>query len=127
MIRRPPRSTLFPYTTLFRSREHDLISLTEAIRGQTVHVNGGLRIDVLMSGIVTFEEAGQSFVGHSSYPFTLIVLADGSTEISQAFTSVARGDQGDVAVLHVTAHGTFLAGGTLVMEFAIVHQSCTSA
>src|SRR3712207_8965196 len=24
MIRRPPRSTLFPYTTLFRSRHHDL-------------------------------------------------------------------------------------------------------
>src|SRR5438270_3108531 len=24
MIRRPPRSTLFPYTTLFRSRQHDL-------------------------------------------------------------------------------------------------------
>src|SRR5256885_9428969 len=23
MIRRPPRSTLFPYTTLFRSRHHD--------------------------------------------------------------------------------------------------------
>src|SRR2546427_6297028 len=23
MIRRPPRSTLFPYTTLFRSREND--------------------------------------------------------------------------------------------------------
>src|SRR3989441_9946341 len=25
MIRRPPRSTLFPYTTLFRSREHRLL------------------------------------------------------------------------------------------------------
>ena len=25
MIRRPPRSTLFPYTTLFRSRVKDLI------------------------------------------------------------------------------------------------------
>src|SRR5260370_29819660 len=24
MIRRPPRSTLFPYTTLFRSWEHDI-------------------------------------------------------------------------------------------------------
>src|SRR2546429_6718648 len=24
MIRRPPRSTLFPYTTLFRSPEHEL-------------------------------------------------------------------------------------------------------
>src|SRR5260221_5359085 len=26
MIRRPPRSTLFPYTTLFRSRERDGIA-----------------------------------------------------------------------------------------------------
>src|SRR3712207_9271994 len=26
MIRRPPRSTLFPYTTLFRSREGDAVS-----------------------------------------------------------------------------------------------------
>src|SRR3989441_12058417 len=29
MIRRPPRSTLFPYTTLFRS--HGALALTEAI------------------------------------------------------------------------------------------------
>src|SRR2546430_15637786 len=28
MIRRPPRSTLFPYTTLFRSREVDFTALT---------------------------------------------------------------------------------------------------
>src|SRR2546429_9652620 len=27
MIRRPPRSTLFPYTTLFRSRVQDLLGL----------------------------------------------------------------------------------------------------
>src|SRR2546426_4652173 len=27
MIRRPPRSTLFPYTTLFRSKEYDLKKL----------------------------------------------------------------------------------------------------
>src|SRR5260370_32626734 len=27
MIRRPPRSTLFPYTTLFRSIDHDLTGL----------------------------------------------------------------------------------------------------
>src|SRR2546430_11242994 len=26
MIRRPPRSTLFPYTTLFRSDRHELIA-----------------------------------------------------------------------------------------------------
>src|SRR2546426_6978308 len=41
MIRRPPRSTLFPYTTLFRSRRrtfhvHDrshLLALREPVRG----------------------------------------------------------------------------------------------
>src|SRR2546427_2115708 len=31
MIRRPPRSTLFPYTTLFRSRQHP--ARVEARRG----------------------------------------------------------------------------------------------
>src|SRR2546426_12309861 len=29
MIRRPPRSTLFPYTTLFRSHEHLLLTARE--------------------------------------------------------------------------------------------------
>src|SRR2546421_9504090 len=29
MIRRPPRSTLFPYTTLFRSRDIEIILKTE--------------------------------------------------------------------------------------------------
>src|SRR5688572_32738250 len=29
MIRRPPRSTLFPYTTLFRSRRHESCRLDE--------------------------------------------------------------------------------------------------
>src|SRR5687768_18147536 len=27
MLRRPPRSTLFPYTTLFRSRQHVVLDL----------------------------------------------------------------------------------------------------
>src|SRR3712207_6846898 len=35
MIRRPPRSTLFPYTTLFRS--HRLIALNE-VGGDPTHV-----------------------------------------------------------------------------------------
>src|SRR5438105_5678513 len=32
MIRRPPRSTLFPYTTLFRSGHHDPYLLARALR-----------------------------------------------------------------------------------------------
>src|SRR5260370_29757067 len=33
MIRRPPRSTLFPYTTLFRSVEGGLLDLSPAVAG----------------------------------------------------------------------------------------------
>src|SRR5256885_4814840 len=37
MIRRPPRSTLFPYTTLFRSAQTGQEQLT--LKGHTSHVN----------------------------------------------------------------------------------------
>src|SRR2546426_3925123 len=43
MIRRPPRSTLFPYTTLFRSRPRKgagLINQVALGRGQTAFVRG---------------------------------------------------------------------------------------
>src|SRR3712207_7616047 len=33
MIRRPPRSTLFPYTTLFRSLANGVLAVVTAIRG----------------------------------------------------------------------------------------------
>src|SRR3712207_8982020 len=45
MIRRPPRSTLFPYTTLFRSAEHG---------GGRRLVGAGLEVDA---------EAGQKILG----------------------------------------------------------------
>src|SRR5260221_5113194 len=32
MIRRPPRSTLFPYTTLFRSLKERLLDITQYVR-----------------------------------------------------------------------------------------------
>ena len=43
MIRRPPRSTLFPYTTLFRSYKTDWKYLNdEATRGATSDIKGVL-------------------------------------------------------------------------------------
>src|SRR2546430_10616170 len=45
MIRRPPRSTLFPYTTLFRSPARDRAML-EAIAWETARL-GGLAGDLL--------------------------------------------------------------------------------
>src|SRR3712207_7248697 len=37
MIRRPPRSTLFPYTTLFRSDRHTARRLVAAVRERDQH------------------------------------------------------------------------------------------
>src|SRR3712207_7345841 len=42
MIRRPPRSTLFPYTTLFRSDEERVVSILRVL-GQTVGNDHALR------------------------------------------------------------------------------------
>src|SRR2546430_3171514 len=39
MIRRPPRSTLFPYTTLFRSRK-ELAAALQAYRAQAQELSG---------------------------------------------------------------------------------------
>src|SRR2546429_6365716 len=47
MIRRPPRSTLFPYTTLFRS----------AVRGQVVpmeNIFNGLKLGLIVAVIAIF-------------------------------------------------------------------------
>src|SRR2546430_8946246 len=40
MIRRPPRSTLFPYTTLFRSHSADLVFRSPTLRQLCVFVSG---------------------------------------------------------------------------------------
>src|SRR2546430_13484494 len=43
MIRRPPRSTLFPYTTLFRSSQYDMIRLDPlAIHADAISRAGSL-------------------------------------------------------------------------------------
>src|SRR2546426_6343257 len=39
MIRRPPRSTLFPYTTLFRSATHAAIVSSTIANGRTVSID----------------------------------------------------------------------------------------
>src|SRR5258707_3122315 len=46
MIRRPPRSTLFPYTTLFRSLDEERAALLkERLEGGEVH-DGRIRLDL---------------------------------------------------------------------------------
>src|SRR3712207_9210144 len=62
MIRRPPRSTLFPYTTLFRSlrgRRGDLLGLVGSARGDLLRGVGCGRGDV--TGLVG--SAGRYLLG----------------------------------------------------------------
>src|SRR2546430_6788095 len=42
MIRRPPRSTLFPYTTLFRSHGTSYIQRTASVAGSPCAASGGV-------------------------------------------------------------------------------------
>src|SRR5260221_9959763 len=44
MIRRPPRSTLFPYTTLFRSRREDVDLLVEEVCTERLHELARVRL-----------------------------------------------------------------------------------
>src|SRR2546430_11982711 len=50
MIRRPPRSTLFPYTTLFRSPYQSVAVLREVVAEATLHAGRslvrGVQLDV---------------------------------------------------------------------------------
>src|SRR2546430_14343657 len=58
MIRRPPRSTLFPYTTLFRSRERCILCYRCTRFSESVSEDGQLvaRNRGAMSIITTFED-----------------------------------------------------------------------
>src|SRR5256885_8909423 len=68
MIRRPPRSTLFPYTTLFRSELHALgvafVSLAEGIDATTPA--GKLQMHIL-GAIAEFERDRKSTRLNSSH------------------------------------------------------------
>src|SRR5256885_15850742 len=66
MIRRPPRSTLFPYTTLFRSRE-----LIQPIQARVNAVIQGLRA-----------EGNYALIFDADSPTSNIVAADPSRDIT---------------------------------------------
>src|SRR2546429_13263 len=72
MIRRPPRSTLFPYTTLFRSQPRHILEL------QLVH---GLQIDLAAHAAIKHEDR----------------LADAETAPQGAQQSLQRGGIAAVA------------------------------
>src|SRR3712207_7419405 len=53
MIRRPPRSTLFPYTTLFRSFDRAVMRHTFGVRTEPAQVQGDVAPLQVMPGAET--------------------------------------------------------------------------
>src|SRR3712207_8478619 len=83
MIRRPPRSTLFPYTTLFRSRDR----LEERADGR--------RVDVLHVGEVVERGAPLGREGQEVRAFlhALAAVDDATDERSEEHTSELQSRQ----------------------------------
>src|SRR2546426_3561702 len=88
MIRRPPRSTLFPYTTLFRSRTPHLASLTIG----RLHYDGG----------------GDWYANPSSLPNLLTALRERTAlQVAERerVVTLAGPELWDVPYIYMTGHG----------------------
>src|SRR3712207_2673500 len=76
MIRRPPRSTLFPYTTLFRSQAFDAVARSLISAGES---GGGF--DVMLDRLAVLSrkqlQVRTAIVGAMIYPALLILVAIG--------------------------------------------------
>src|SRR3712207_7650272 len=60
MIRRPPRSTLFPYTTLFRSVDQlgGVLLQVDAMQPHVAEAAAGAQRDVVLGDLVALGEVG---------------------------------------------------------------------
>src|SRR5256885_16635928 len=92
MIRRPPRSTLFPYTTLFRSQ--NLIkarSGEEALRLILRHDFAVILLDVNMPGLNGFETAQMIRQRKSTEHIPIIFITAISTSETHLFKGYSLG------------------------------------
>src|SRR3712207_8113083 len=89
MIRRPPRSTLFPYTTLFRSRKAALVECLAALAAQTRPPDRILVVDNAGTD-------GTAEMVRSEYPSVELVVLDrnvGASGRSEEHTSELQSRQ----------------------------------
>src|SRR5256885_12104095 len=71
MIRRPPRSTLFPYTTLFRSDGLAADAVSRAVRGYQVRM-GLFELFQLVEELVEFTVRSEEHTSELQSPCNLV-------------------------------------------------------
>src|SRR2546427_13228092 len=90
MIRRPPRSTLFPYTTLFRSVGKEVLAQCDVLAGQPVQEladAGGLHLDCVAAAHVGAQRCGNQD-GHCHTTFRSSRVMDSSSNAARSADSV---------------------------------------
>ena len=80
MIRRPPRSTLFPYTTLFRSEDSDIREIINQKFSETDYCCEGNREDLLNKRVTLVYTRPIEFSKH--YPMLWVHLDSNFTVVN---------------------------------------------
>src|SRR5947199_1178799 len=93
MIRRPPRSTLFPYTTLFRSAAEELKGKVKGAMVYPLVVSGvaiSVTIFLLVAVIPTFKTVFASFGGQLPFPTRILRSEEHTSELQSLRHLVCR-------------------------------------
>src|SRR5258708_14538192 len=92
MIRRPPRSTLFPYTTLFRSRAHLGEAEIELGRGQRRLRRSHVSVTLGQAGLARVEDRKSTRLNssHQIISYAVFCLKKKKIENLRSAREVAR-------------------------------------
>src|SRR3712207_193343 len=127
MIRRPPRSTLFPYTTLFRSSQ--LVDILYFRYAETAAVGCGFHETrhsyALFDGflVVVFASAEQETVGHIDAKATQVVIEYVFVK-GHCLHQNAAGTVGNAQELKVTLHQSVLTGLSVDGDIGVIKEHC---
>src|SRR2546425_4223654 len=112
MIRRPPRSTLFPYTTLFRSAT---VTITDDAPGSPQSVSlAGMGIAPAVTLAPTNLAFGDQRLSTTSPVQTVTLTNSGTATLSITSIALAGSNPGDFAI----AAGTTCTNGATVVAGA---------
>src|SRR3989441_12461933 len=111
MIRRPPRSTLFPYTTLFRSDHQEQLRVAPGALAQIIALVKG--------GTISHQAAKRVFTEVAAKGGDPRTIAESLGLIQVADTNIIAGWVTDVLAAHPSEVERYKKGETKLMPFFV--------